>query len=73
MREYLKHLREEKRITQKQMAIYLGINANYYSMIENGERQKDMSLLLANKLADTLDVSIDYIVTEEKKLARDIA
>jgi transcriptional regulator with XRE-family HTH domain len=68
MREYLRSLRENKKMTQEQIAAHLGINANYYCMIENGDRQKNMSLLIANKLSKVLNVPLEFIVQEEEKL-----
>lgn len=34
----LQELREIKKITQKQIAVQLGISESYYSLIENGKR-----------------------------------
>lgn len=69
MRTYLKKLREAKEMTQEQLANQLGVSANYYCMIENGDRQKNMDLRLASKIAETLHVPIDFIVAEESRLA----
>lgn len=38
MREYLKNAREDMNLTQKDVALFLGISQNYYSDIENGIR-----------------------------------
>ena len=61
MRAYLKTLRNEKSLSQENVAQCLGIKQNYYAMIENGERQKDMNLSLAEKLADVFEVPIEFI------------
>lgn len=69
MRKYLKELREKKeKLTQEAAAQKLGISQNYYSCIENGERQKDLDLSLVLKLSKLFDVSVDYIIAEEEKL-----
>lgn len=73
MREYLKSIRESQGLTQEQLANQLGINANYYCMIENGNRQKNMELLMANRLSKALHVSVYVIIAEESKLARESA
>lgn len=73
LREYLKRLREGQKMTQEQLGSQLGINANYYCMIENGDRQKNMDLLMASKISKALKVSIEFIISEETKLSRESA
>ena len=67
MRKYLKELRDKKEISQKQTANILGISQNYYSMIENGERQKDLDLSIVTKLAELFNVSVEWIAEQEKE------
>ena len=52
MREYLKKLRLKKKMTKQAVADFLGISQNYYTYIENGERQKSLDLAYASKLAE---------------------
>ena len=66
MRNWLKKLREENGLSQEKMAERLGVVQGYYSMIETGERQKNLDLSLAIKLAEILGVSVEYIVEQEK-------
>ena len=68
MRKWLKNLRIEHKISQQFVADKLKISQNYYANIENGERQKDLDLSMATKLAKIFDVSIDWIIAEEEKL-----
>lgn len=68
MRTYLKELRKKAGLTQKDVAEKIGIGASTYTMLELGERQKDMNLSLAEKLAEVFDVSLSQIVEEEAKL-----
>ena len=68
MRTWLKNQRIRNKFTQNEMSKKLDISQNYYSSIENGERQKDLDLSLVVKLADILDVSVNYIIEEEEKL-----
>lgn len=70
MRDYLKRIRENKKMTQEYLASKLGINANYYCMIENGDRQKNMGLIMANNLAEALNVSVEFIISEELKILK---
>ena len=68
MRHYLKMLRQGKGLTQLETAKKLNVSESYYSMLENGERQKDMNLSLAEKLAEVFGVSLSQIVEEEARL-----
>lgn len=65
MRNYLRELRKGKNITQQEIADCIGIASNYYSMIENGERQQKISLDLLFKLSKALDVPLEIIISEE--------
>ena len=66
MREWLKELREKNNLTQQNVAERSGVTQQYYSLIENGERQADMSLSMARKLADIFGVPIEKILEKEK-------
>ncbi|NLL64122.1 MAG: helix-turn-helix transcriptional regulator [Ruminococcaceae bacterium] len=69
MRNYLKRLREEKKLSQQGAAELLGMTRQYYNLIENGERQKKMDIPLALKLAEIFDVSVEYILEQEGKVS----
>ena len=66
-RDWLKKQREVKRLKQDDIASKLGVSRAYYSRIENGERQKDMSVAMAEKLAEALDVPLTVILDNERK------
>lgn len=68
MREYLKALRKQMRLSQTEVAEKLKVASSTYTMIENGERQKDLNLSFIVKLSKIFDVSVDYIIAEENKL-----
>ena len=70
MRKYLKELREKNNFTQLETAEKLNISESYYSMLENGTRQKDMNLSLVEKLAEVFGVSVGEIAEEEAKLKK---
>lgn len=63
----IRDLREDRDLTQSQIADYLHIKQNTYSQYENGQRQISISALIA--LARFYHTSTDYILglTEEKK------
>lgn len=65
MREYLKQIRIRQEKTQQDIADYAGITRQYYQMIENGERQQDISLGLLQKLSAVLEVPLDQLIEAE--------
>lgn len=56
----LKELRKEKKLTQKELADYLGINEKTISRWENGE--SNIKPEKAKKLADYFGVSVGYLL-----------
>ena len=56
----LKNLRKSKNISQRKLAMDLGMNQNSISRYETGERQADYETLIA--FADYFNVSIDYLL-----------
>ena len=56
----LKELREEKGVSQKQIADYLNIKQNTYSQYETGKRQLPIDVLI--KLSRYYNVTTDYIL-----------
>ena len=68
MRDWLKKLRYDNAKTQLETAIALDISESYYNLIENGERQKQLSMELAQKIADVFGVSLDYISKHESEV-----
>lgn len=56
----LKELRNERNVTQKQLAGLVGISATGYAGYEQGHREPDLETLVA--LASFFDVSTDYLL-----------
>ena len=56
----IKDLREDKDLTQTQIAKILGMSQTGYSKYETGENDLPSSILI--KLADFYNVSVDYIL-----------
>lgn len=56
----LKALREDRDITQKEVAEYLHIKQNTYSQYENGQRQLPIEALV--RLAAFFQTSCDFIL-----------
>ena len=66
MTNFSKHmtfLRENRGITQKDMAKRLGISLHGYQRLEYGEQEPRMSLLIA--LADFYEMTLDELVCRE--------
>ena len=56
----IRDLREDRDITQKDIAEYLHIRQNTYSQYENGQRQLPIIVLIS--LAKYYNTSTDYIL-----------
>jgi len=56
----IRDLREDKDLSQKDIAQYLNIKQNTYSRYETNER--NMSLEIIGKLADYYHTSVDYLM-----------
>lgn len=67
MKSRLRDLREDKDLTQREMAQILNMSQTGYSKYETGENDIPISILI--KVALFFDTSIDYLVgiTNEKK------
>lgn len=52
-------------MTQQQISELLKVSREYYTRIENGERQKDMSLSVMQKLAAVFAVPVEQIMELE--------
>jgi transcriptional regulator with XRE-family HTH domain len=63
----IKDLREDRDLTQRDVADYLHVKQNTYSQYENGQRQLPINALIA--LAKFYRTSTDYILglTNERK------
>ncbi len=68
MRSWLKRLRQDNSKTQLEIAKKLDISESYYNLIENGERQKQLSMELAQRIADVFGISLDYISEQESEV-----
>ena len=59
----IRDLREDRDLTQSQVAGFLLCDQSLYSKYESGKR--DLPLRLVIKLADFYEVSLDYLVGRE--------
>ncbi len=63
--KHLKELRTAKKVSQQDVANYLGITRQAYSNYENGNRDPDNETLL--KLAEFFDVTVDTLLRGNEK------
>ena len=61
----LRELRQQKGVTQKEVATAVGCTATVYSRYEREEREPDISTLCS--LADYFEVSIDSLIGYSNK------
>ena len=65
MRNWLKQLRLDAQMSRIDIAENLGIGRSYYSEIELGAKQQDMSLSMMIKIAEVFDMSVEKIMQLE--------
>ena len=73
MRHYLVNLRMKQNESQQDVANALKISRQYYAMIENGERQKRMDLMLVTMLANHFGISPVEIIEQEATIHKEEA
>lgn len=71
MRLYLKNLREQKELSQYDVAKLIGVSQQAYSLIENGDRQQDMKLSTLQKISEIFSTPLDEILKLENKYNSD--
>lgn len=65
MREWLIMLRGDA--TQDEIANRLGITQQYYSYIENGERQRKMDIQICEKIAAVFGITVADVIKLESE------
>ena len=58
---FLKNVRREKKLTQKEMASLLGITREHYAQIESGRYEPSVKLLRAISSRLDVHVKIDFV------------
>ncbi|MCK9451238.1 MAG: helix-turn-helix domain-containing protein [Bacteroidales bacterium] len=66
--EYIKKLRKQKGLQQKEVAIEVGLSQSNYNKVENDHRQPSIEVL--NKLAKLFDVTIDQLLNPDDHLPK---
>lgn len=70
IKDKIKRLRKNKGLGQKQLAEIVGINTTHLSRLETGRYQPSVEVL--KKLADALQVTTDYLVSDTDDEAEEI-
>jgi transcriptional regulator with XRE-family HTH domain len=70
IQDKIKKLRKNKGLAQKQLAEMVGINTTHLSRLETGRYQPSVEVL--KKLADTLQVTTDYLLSDTDDEAEEI-
>ncbi len=65
MRDWLIKLRGNA--TQSEIAARLGITQQYYSYIENGDRQKKMDIQICEKIAEVFNITVADVIRLESE------
>ena len=68
MREWLKEARIKAGMSQQETANKLQLTRQYYSLIENGQRQKSLDILLAKKLGNLFNMTLDQIADYDEMM-----
>lgn len=69
-RVYLIDLRNKKGLTQLDISKSMGISESYYNLIEQGQRQKNMNIVILYGLSKALKVPVNILVDKEINFAR---
>ena len=72
MRGWLRQLRKDRGLTQREVAARLGICQSYYGYIETRGRQKKIDLPLLAKIAGVFQVPLMALVDIETSAAEDM-
>ena len=71
MRAWLKEMRANAGLTQKDMAERISVAQPYYCKIENGTKQLDMTYSMMEKLASALNVPVQEVIEAERAYRTD--
>jgi transcriptional regulator with XRE-family HTH domain len=66
----IKQIREEKGLTQQQLAELINMHRSNYSKVESGER--DLSIEAINKIAKYFGMTIDQLVNFDGKIPEEV-
>lgn len=62
--EFIKRGRERQDMFQSEVATLVGVSQPYYSMIENGAKDRNVDLVLALKICQVLKLDINEFIKQ---------
>lgn len=65
----IRSLREQNKVTQEELGKYLGVQRSAVANYESGKRAVD--IITCEKIANYFDVSIDYLLGNDKEVTKD--
>lgn len=66
MRIWLREIRESNALTVEEMANVLGIEADYYEVMESGRLPLNIPVLLAARIAEAFEIPLSRLVLCEE-------
>lgn len=66
MRKWLLDARTKAGLSQQETASKLNLTRQYYTMIENGQRQKSLDIQLAKKIGELFGLTLEQIAQDDK-------
>ena len=70
--EYIKKLRKERRVTQRELAAKVGVDFTYISKIENNQLKNSPSEKAIIEIAKALNADIDKLILMAKKVPKTV-
>ena len=67
IRYNIKRIRENKGLTQQQLADKVGITMNYLAKIESKKRKRGFTIVILGRIADALEIDIAELFTPIEK------
>jgi hypothetical protein len=67
LRTYLSDERLKKGYSMRKVARLAGLSYQHYALIENGIRGNRISFMIMTRIAEALELSLDYISLKEKE------
>ncbi len=70
---FLRRIRRSKQVTQRELAVKIGVNFTYLSKVENDTPGfRSLSEEKLRKIADALDVDADEVIVRSGKIPTDV-
>jgi len=61
LKSNLRKFRKEKKLTQKELAVLVGVSGNYIQKLETGVKDNP-TISLAKKISEELDITLEELI-----------